>query len=190
MPEPSGNAQGDNAAGSSMTAAQSQKAEGAAPPRITPPAGERTETTVREPEIQSQPAKPPAAVHDISLELNRGDQRVAVRIMERGGDVQVAVRTPDPRLAGDMRQDLPGLASRLEQAGFRADNWHGTTSASTPDRHNLAETSGTPEQKSGTQGNPDGRERQNDAQQNRQKEAQARARTDRKQFAGLFSSMR
>ena len=59
-------------------------------------------------------------MHDIKLQLaGEGESRVEVRLTERRGDVFVAVRTPDSRLAGELRQDLPSLASRLEQAGYR-----------------------------------------------------------------------
>ena len=44
-------------------------------------------------------------------------QRVAVRVVERGGEVHVAVRTPT-RPGGGLRQGLPSLAAKLEQTGF------------------------------------------------------------------------
>ncbi len=71
--------------------------------------------------VQS-PAQSPA--RDIHLQLNQGEQRVDVRLSERSGEVHVAVRTPDPQLAGALRDDLPRLSDRLEASGFRADTWH------------------------------------------------------------------
>jgi hypothetical protein len=50
--------------------------------------------------------------------------------MERGGEVQVAVRTPDAKLAGELRRDLPSLAARLEQTGLRAESWHSQSNGS------------------------------------------------------------
>lgn len=70
-----------------------------------------------------QPASP---ARDIRLQVN-GEQRVDVRLTERAGEVQVAVRTQDPRLAGALRDELPALSARLEQSGFRAEAWHPDT---------------------------------------------------------------
>jgi hypothetical protein len=61
------------------------------------------------------------AVRDIRIAVNQADQKVELRVMERAGELHVAVRTPDSRLAADLRENLPALSSRLEQTGFRAD---------------------------------------------------------------------
>jgi hypothetical protein len=73
----------------------------------------------------SDPPKAPPAARDIRLEVNGGERRVEVRLTERAGEVRVAVRTPDDRLAIDLKENLPALSSRLEQAGYRAEMWHG-----------------------------------------------------------------
>jgi hypothetical protein len=83
-----------------------------------PAAGHSTQGLPAEPD----PA-PPNPARDITLRLTGGDQRVAVRLVERQGEVRVEVRTPDAGLAGDLRRDLPSLAERLEQSGFRAGTW-------------------------------------------------------------------
>jgi hypothetical protein len=44
-------------------------------------------------------------------------------MVQRGGEIHVAVRTPDQQAAQSMRQDLSRLASSLDDAGFRADTW-------------------------------------------------------------------
>lgn len=74
-----------------------------------------------QPEPERLPTTP---ARDIRIALDGGERRVEVRVVERGGGIQVAVRTPDERLAGDLRSDLPALTARLEQAGYRADSWH------------------------------------------------------------------
>jgi hypothetical protein len=66
----------------------------------------------------------PSSARDIHLQLNQGEQRVDVRLSERSGEVHVAVRTPDPQLAGALRDDLPRLSDHLEASGFRAETWH------------------------------------------------------------------
>jgi hypothetical protein len=97
------------------------------PPRMTGhavPQGVQTEI-----ESPPEPAKLVAPAREIQVQVNRGEQRVDVRLTERNGDIQVAVRTPDSQLAGSLREDLPLLSSRLEQAGFRAETWHPGASA-------------------------------------------------------------
>jgi hypothetical protein len=72
------------------------------------------------------PARPPAsepAARDIRLELSGTGQRVEVRLEERAGEVRLSVRTPDGALAETLRDHLPSLSERLEQSGFRADQW-------------------------------------------------------------------
>jgi hypothetical protein len=75
------------------------------------------------------PALPPevpqsvSPARDIRLQVS-GEQRVDVRLTERAGEIQVAVRTPDTRLAGALRDELPALSARLELSGFRAETWH------------------------------------------------------------------
>jgi hypothetical protein len=44
-------------------------------------------------------------------------------VVERAGEVQVAVRTADPQLAGDLRQNLGDLVSELAGRGYRAETW-------------------------------------------------------------------
>lgn len=50
--------------------------------------------------------------------------QVEVRVAERAGEVQVAVRTTDSRLTSSLRQDLPQLVSQLSDRGYRAETWH------------------------------------------------------------------
>jgi hypothetical protein len=90
------------------------------------------------------PQPPPAAegrqstLRDIRFEVNGPDRRVEVRLTERAGEVQVAVRTPDSRLAADLRENLPSLSSRLEQAGFRAEGLtHEAAPAAGTQRHDV-----------------------------------------------------
>jgi hypothetical protein len=92
-----------------------------------PAAPRQPEQTVQTPRSAAapEPPKAPAVARDIKLELSGStEHKVEVRLVERGGEVHLAVRTPDDRLAGEMREHLPLLSSRLEQSGFRADGWH------------------------------------------------------------------
>ena len=98
----------------------------AASPTASAHAASRSETPAAsqpEPAPEPKPAATAAAAHDIKLELKDGNQRVEVRLTERGGDIHVSVRTPDARLSGAMREELPALTAKLEQSGFRAEAW-------------------------------------------------------------------
>jgi hypothetical protein len=64
---------------------------------------------------------------------------VEVRLMERGGEVHVAVRTPDTQLAGALRENLPSLSARLEQTGMRTESWHGGSDAASERRIQTAQ---------------------------------------------------
>lgn len=51
------------------------------------------------------------------------DANVSLQVIDRGGRLEVAVRTPDHDLAGTLRQALPDLVRRMEQVGLRAETW-------------------------------------------------------------------
>jgi hypothetical protein len=136
-------------------------------------------------------APKPAAAHDIKLELaGQGDRRVEVRVSERAGDMRIEVRTPDSGLAGDLREDLPALATKLEQTGFRAEAWH---PAGTAERQLAAEAApGPASQNSERQPGQNGGQRQRDPQQQPKPKAQENETPSQnagKDFAWLFSSI-
>jgi hypothetical protein len=65
---------------------------------------------------------PPALTQGIALRIALPDAPpVDVQVMERAGQVQVAVRTPDTGLQSSLRQDLGTLVNSLERSGFRAE---------------------------------------------------------------------
>ena len=86
-----------------------------------------------------EPPKPNSPAHEIKLEVSGAAQRVEVRLSERAGEVRVAVRTADSHLAGSLRENLPGLSSRLAENGFRTETWH--PMASTGEVRRTAEVS-------------------------------------------------
>lgn len=74
----------------------------------------------------SEPDPPPGqrSTREISLRIPGTDsQPVDLRVTERGGKVQVSVRTPDSNLAEAMRSNLGDLVGRLEQRGFATEAW-------------------------------------------------------------------
>jgi hypothetical protein len=137
-------------------------------------------------EVTTEFPKPAPAAHDIRLQLTGPEQRVEVRMVERGGDVHVAVRTSDSGLAGALRQDLPALSARLEQSGFHAESWH--TGSPAPPRQTLTESSpgASPQDQQKQSGQERGREE--DRQSSRHQQNQHR-KDDRKEFAWLFNSL-
>lgn len=132
-----------------------------------------------------------AAAHDIKLQVGgEGEQQVEVRVTERRGDVYVAVRTPDGRLAGDLRQNLPTLADRLEQSGFHATTWQ---PAAATEHQRLADPQAAASgQDSQNQSRQNGREQQRDPQEQKQKgpDGPAQRKEPGKDFEWLLSSIR
>ena len=157
-------------------ATQRSEAAGDAPGQ---PAAARSE---REPE----PAAPQKLARDITLELDSGSQRVAVRLVERGGEVHVAVRTPDASLAGDLRQALPSLAAKLEQTGFRTETWHPGT---TPRHPAEAAAGGAPQDQNNQNGQGSSRERREGQPQPREGEQRPQRKKEGKDFAWFMSSL-
>jgi hypothetical protein len=110
------------------------------PARATEAAAPKRQSGVEPKPTASRSAAPrresplPAPVaRDIRLEIGSPERKVEVRLVERGGDVHLAVRTPDSRLADGLREQLPQLSARLEQSGFRADEWR-AAEAGAPER--------------------------------------------------------
>jgi hypothetical protein len=150
-------------------------------PASPPPAAASEPATAPE-------APRPAAAHDIKLQVaGQGDQRVEVRVSERAGDMRVEVRTPDSGLAGDLREDLPALASKLEHTGFRAETWHPAGTAEQP--RTAAAAPGAASQNSERQPGQNGGQRQRDPQPPKAQESDTPSQEAGKDFAWLFSSI-
>jgi hypothetical protein len=163
--------------GAGTAAAQRQKGEGAGGTNGQPEAARA--------DGEPRAAIPQKAAHDITLELDSGSQRAAVRVVERGGEVRFAVRTPDPELAAGLRQGLPALAARLEQVGFRAGNWH----AAAEPRHS-AEAPAAAAQHRNQQNGPGSERERRDGRPAHEETPQPRgAKNAGKDFAWFMSSL-
>ena len=146
--------------------------------------------TAPEPSTPAAAAAPVA--HDIKLELNvGGGQRVEVRLTERAGDIHVAVRTPDVRLSDAMRAELPALAAKLEQSGFRTDAWQPGAGAG-GERRALETGAGNASQDSQERGGQNQQQKQDNPQQQQQRttENAPNRKSDRKDFAWLLQTYR
>jgi len=155
-------------------------------PALAPPTGPmRTE-------VETQPAAggSVAPARQIQLQVNGGEQRVDVKLTERSGQVLVSVRTPDPQLAGSLRQDLPLLSSRLEQAGFHAEAWHpASTNAEGALRAAAAHSSHTASQDQNPSRQGGQEQPQSSPRQPKPTPAKAAAPSPRKEFAWLLSQL-
>lgn len=149
-------------------------------------------------EAAPEPSTPPAGAaapvaHDIKLELNvGGGQRVEVRLTDRAGDIHVAVRTPDARLSDAMRADLPALAAKLEQSGFRTDAWQ-PGSAAGGERRTAETGAGNGSQDSQEHAGQNQQQKQDNPQQQQQQKSLINApnrKSDRKDFAWLLQTYR
>jgi len=136
----------------------------------------------REPE----PAGPQKVARDITLELDSGSQRAAVRLVERGGEVHVAVRTPDAGLAADLRQGLPSLAAKLEQTGFRTETWHPGTAPRHPAE---AAAGGAQQDRNDQNGQGSSRERREGQPQPGEPGQRPQPKKEGKNFAWFMSSL-
>jgi len=98
------------------------------------PSAARPEVAARpgQPDAPAPPPAPPKepAVRDLSLlvpgvkHAGGGRDDIAVRLVERGGEVYVAVHTPDRETTAALRGDLGRLAARFEEHGYQAEAWH------------------------------------------------------------------
>lgn len=159
---------------------------GAARPHAEPAPAERTSALV-----ESEAPKTPASTRDIKLEVGSGDQRVELHLVEHGGDVHVAVRTPDTHLAGELRENLPALSSRLEQTGLRPEEWHTTTPVNGEWHRRVEHSAAASANDSNNQSRQDSRERQGDPEQRPPKtlEEQPNRKEKGKDFAWFMSSL-
>ena len=140
--------------------------------------------------FESEAPKTPAATRDIKLEVASGDQRVELHLTERGGDVHVAVRTPDTHLAGELRENLPDLSSRLEHAGLRPEEWHTPTPVS-GEWHREGRSTGASSNDANGQPRQDTREQQGDPESRQPKafEEQPNRKEKGKDFQWFMSSL-
>jgi hypothetical protein len=87
--------------------------------------------TARTEKVIDPPAAPPSTNRDITIRIpDSTDQGIAVRFLERAGEVHVSVRTGDAEMAQSLRSGLNDLANRLEEGGIRTEVWQPGSNAS------------------------------------------------------------
>lgn len=79
---------------------------------------------VNEPIVAIQPATPTAPMKDIAVRIESGQgQNVDVRIVQRAGDLQIAVTSADADTTQGLRRGLSELTNRLNESGYQAETW-------------------------------------------------------------------
>jgi hypothetical protein len=125
--------------------------------------GASPSTSANEIEVSSGSQLQPA--RQISLLLTGEDAtKISVDVSDRGGKVQIAVRSSDPELTRSLRTDLGDLVGRLESRGFKTEAW-----APTALRHTSA---GAPEQPSSNNGSGQARDSGSGANQRQGRQGQ------------------
>lgn len=71
----------------------------------------------------AQPAEKPAApMNEITLHVSNADQTsTSIRMVDRSGELHVAVRASDPQMAESLRGNVEQLTSKLSSNGFSAE---------------------------------------------------------------------
>jgi hypothetical protein len=121
-------------------------------PLSAPPAPSPVEP-ISEPAVTAPRPATATQVTDVSVTVPiprpdaTADDRIAIRMVQKGAEIHVSVRTPDTQLAQSVRQDLGKLSTGLDQAGFRTETWR-------PVAANPAVQSSADPQRDSSQGNP------------------------------------
>lgn len=125
LPEKTKRTQGEPAQASLFqpAAAREPHAPAEAAPQPVPPA----KPAPLEHTAIAQPAPAPirsTPVREISLKLpDRNGGTVEVQIVERGGKVNVIVRTPDTNLSNTLRAELTNLVRAVHEKGYEIETW-------------------------------------------------------------------
>ncbi len=131
-------------------------------------------------------------VRDMKLELTGGEQRVEVRLSERGGEVKMTVRTPDAHLATVLREDLPALSARLAESGYKNEAWHPAASSVSERTHTTDPSANNAFQDANPSPRQQDRQPQEQGGQRQRKNPEEPAPQQQKgrDFAWLMSSLR
>jgi hypothetical protein len=92
---------------------------------------------------------------DLSVQVKQPNQEsVELRVVEREGEIHVAVRTGDADLAHGLRQGLPELVDRLDQGGFRSEAWRPSGVVSAPESSSQAQSKSSESRNADSQSQP------------------------------------
>jgi hypothetical protein len=122
----------DGKSSDQMLPAPSAAAEQTAAPRTDGTPTHEQPADVRSADIDQTPeaGANAGAVRDVRLQIAGSDnQRVDVRVMDRGGELRVSVRADDPSLVRSLQDNVAELSTRLDQAHFQSEVWTPRTQA-------------------------------------------------------------
>ena len=127
------------------------------------------------PAVLPEPALTPR-IHEMVMRIAAPSApAVDIQVTQRGGEVQVTVRSPDQDLRSALRQDLPELVSALDRAGFHAETFAPRPALSAGMGSAFEQNSGEPGADTSRQQSPQNFQQyaqQNSQQQQRQREQQ------------------
>ena len=104
---------------------------------------------------ESAPKTAAAPLKDLSVQVRQSSQEsVELRVVEREGELHVAVRTGDADLAHGLRQGLPELVDRLDQGGFRTEAWRPAGVVSAPEPSSQAQSRSSESRNADSQSQP------------------------------------
>jgi hypothetical protein len=124
---------------------------------------------VRSADVDQTPAAGANAtrVSDVRLQVaGSDDQRVDVRVMDRGGELRVSVRADDPSLVRSLQDNVADLSTRLDQAHFQSEVW--TPRAQAISQTDSASTGGRTSSNGGETFGRDGHGQQQNGRQQQQ----------------------
>jgi len=99
--------------------------------------------------------KTSAPLKDLSVQVRQSSQEsVELRVVEREGELHIAVRTGDADLAHGLRQGLPELVDRLDQGGFRTEAWRPAGVVSAPEPSSQAHSRSSDSRNADSQSQP------------------------------------
>jgi hypothetical protein len=97
--------------------------EAAAQPHLQPSKALEA-AAIQTPTVDSPSNKTMGPLKELSVQVGPTQvDKVEVRMVDRAGEVQVAVRATNPDVAQGLRQGLSDLVDRLQQNGFRTEAW-------------------------------------------------------------------
>jgi hypothetical protein len=100
-----------------------------------------------QPEVPGEPTREsaesrPQPLREVSIRITSDTQAADVRMTERNGEIQVAVRASDSNLAHSLRSDVGDLVRGLSPSGLNAEVWHSGSGSQTADSGSSRRESG------------------------------------------------
>ena len=100
-----------------------------------------------QPEVPGEPTREsaesrPQPLREVSIRITSDTQAADVRMTERNGEIQVAVRASDSNLAHSLRNEVGDLVRGLSPSGLNAEVWHPGSGSQTADSGSSKRESG------------------------------------------------